>query len=236
MNKKSKTITITSFKRGTGKTNLLASIGVIAAQKNMNVLLVDSAFHSPSLHTLFDIDPSDLETTLTDCLLEKMPFKKALIQIKSGAFKGHFYLLPASPKSHYITQLMKKGYDLNLFQSNFRSIQKALNLDLILIDTQSGLNEDNLMLLAVSDVALVLMRTDQQEFQGTAVMIDLIHHLEIPEVLMLVNDLPGIYNLKEAAQEIEAKHKCKVAAVIPHASEMMTLGSSGVFALEYPTH
>jgi septum site-determining protein MinD len=234
MPNKSKIITITSFRRGTGKTNLLASLAALAAQGGYNTLLVDTAFRSPGLHTLYKVKPEG--ATLTDCLMDNLDFQQALVKIRDRTFSGQLYLLPASESVQYITQLLKKGYDFNQFRKNFLTLRKNLNLDLIFIDTQSGLNEDNLVLLALSDVVLVLMRTDQQEFQGTAVMVDLVKHLEIPKLRLLVNDLPDIYDPREFARDIRETHQCPVAAVLPHVSEMMSLGSRAVFALEYPNH
>ncbi len=234
MSKKNQIIAITSFRRGTGKTNILGSLSAIAVQKGLNVLMVDTAFQSPGLHTLWQIKPDGV--TLTDCLIKNQGFEKALIELGSEAFKGKLFLLPASESVQYITKLLKDGYDFNQFRKNFLKLRKVLDLDLILIDTQSGLNEDNLVLLALSDVVLLLMRTDQQELQGTAVMVDILKHLEIPKIRLLINDLPDIYDPQTFAQEIREAHQCPVAAVLPHAPEMMTLGSSGIFAMKYPEH
>ena len=35
---------------------------------------------------------------------------------------------------------------------------------------------------------------------------------------------------------MEQTYKCEVVAVLPHSDEMMTLASSGIFALRYPDH
>ncbi len=227
-------VTITSFRRGTGKTNLLASLGVIAAQKDQNVLLVDTAFQSPGLHTLFNIAPE--RPTLTDCLIQNLNFQEALVKIEDKTLTGSLYLLPASETPQNITKLLKEGYDFNQFRKNFLKLRQSLDLDLIFIDTQSGLNEDNLVLLALSDVVLLLMRTDQQELQGTAVMVDLLKHLEIPKIRLIVNDLPDVYDPHEFARDIREAHQCPVAAVLPHANELMTLGSRDVLASIYPNH
>jgi MinD-like ATPase involved in chromosome partitioning or flagellar assembly len=227
-------VTITSFRRGTGKTNLLASIGVVAARKGQNVLLVDTAFQSPGLHTLFNISPE--RPTLTDCLIDNLSFQEALVKIEDKGLAGGLYLLPASETAQYITKLLKEGYDFNQFRKNFLKLRQTLDLDLILIDTQSGLNEDNLILLALSDVVLLLMRTDQQEMQGTAVMVDLLKHLEIPKIRLIVNDLPDVYDPQEFARDIRDAHQCPVAAVLPHANELMTIGSRDILAYIFPNH
>jgi septum site-determining protein MinD len=35
---------------------------------------------------------------------------------------------------------------------------------------------------------------------------------------------------------VEQTYGCRVAAVLPHAEEMMTLASAGLFVLRYPDH
>jgi hypothetical protein len=37
-------------------------------------------------------------------------------------------------------------------------------------------------------------------------------------------------------RKVEEAYACRVAAVLPHADEMMNLASAGIFVVRYPSH
>jgi hypothetical protein len=51
-----------------------------------------------------------------------------------------------------------------------------------------------------------------------------------------VNKAPPDFDAAEIKARVETAYGCPVAAVLPHADEMMKLASSGIFALRYPDH
>ena len=80
------------------------------------------------------------------------------------------------------------------------------------------------------------MRPDQQDYQGTAVTVDVARKLDVPKMVMVVNKIPQAFDLDDVRQRVEQTYKVPVAAVLPHADEMMTLASSGIFSFKYPDH
>ena len=54
--------------------------------------------------------------------------------------------------------------------------------------------------------------------------------------LDIVNKTPPAFDTAEVRARVEETYGCDVAAVLPHSDEMMTLASTGVFALRYPDH
>ena len=59
-----------------------------------------------------------------------------------------------------------------------------------IIDTHPGVNEETLLSIAISDLLLLVMRPDNQDFQGTAVTAELARRLEVKQMLLLVNKVP----------------------------------------------
>src|SRR5665648_162766 len=53
--KMNKTISIHSYKGGTGKTTISANLAYAFAKKGINVCIIDLDFKAPSLHTIFNI-------------------------------------------------------------------------------------------------------------------------------------------------------------------------------------
>jgi len=64
--------------------------------------------------------------------------------------------------------------------SGLRALTDALALDTLLIDSNSGINELSLTLLAMSDIAAVVLRLDKHDYQGTAVTVELARRLDVP--------------------------------------------------------
>ena len=64
---------------------------------------------------------------------------------------------------------------------------KEMKLDYLFIDTHPGLNEETLLSIAISDILLIVLRPDQQDFQGTAVTVDIARSLDVPNLILMVN-------------------------------------------------
>ena len=109
-----------------------------------------------------------------------------------------------------------------------------LDLDYLVIDTHPGLNEETLLSIAISDALVIIMRPDQQDYQGTAVTADVARKLEVPNMMLVVNKVPQVFDIEDVRTRVENTYKCRVAAVLPHSEEMMALASSGIFSLRYP--
>ena len=131
---------------------------------------------------------------------------------------------------------LREGYDVSLLTNGFRKLIKELNLDVLMIDTHPGLNEETLFSLAISHVLVIIMRPDQQDYEGTGVTIEVARSLDVPRLLLMVNKTPAAFSTAEVRTRVEQTYGCEVAAVLPHSDEMMTLASSGIFVVRYPDH
>lgn len=116
-----------------------------------------------------------------------------------------------------------------------RSIRK-LSLDVLIIDTHPGLNEETLLSIAISDALFIVLRPDQQDYQGTGVTVQVARRLEVPQMALIVNKVPRVFDPDEVRERVENTYNCQVAAVLPHSDEMMALASSDLFIVRYPDH
>jgi MinD-like ATPase involved in chromosome partitioning or flagellar assembly len=105
-----------------------------------------------------------------------------------------------------------------------------------MIDTHPGLNEETLLSIAISDALAIILRPDQQDYQGPSVTVEVARKLDVPRMVLIVNKLPAVFDPKEVQEQVEQTYRCKVAAVLPHSDEMMALMSAGIFVLHYPDH
>lgn len=233
----SKIVSIHSFRGGTGKSNTTANLSALLAMGGARVGVVDTDIASPGIHVLFNLDESEMVHSLNDYLWGKCGIREAAHDVTGhvGAeLKGQIFLIPSSIKAGEIARILREGYDVGLLNDGFRDIVSELGLDYLLIDTHPGLNEETLLSIAISDALVIIMRPDQQDYQGTAVTVDVARKLDVPKMLMLVNKTPQTLDFEDVKNRVEQTYKAHVAAVLPHSDEMMALASSGIFALRYP--
>jgi MinD-like ATPase involved in chromosome partitioning or flagellar assembly len=123
---------------------------------------------------------------------------------------------------------------VGLLDAGFQELVSNLELDALLIDTHPGLNEETLLSIAISDKVVLILRPDTQDYLGTSVTVEVARKLDVAELLMAVNKIPEVFNLDEVKAQVEKTYDSEVAALMPHSDEMMVLGSSSIFILEFP--
>ncbi len=235
----SKIISVHSFRGGTGKSNTTANIAALLAMDGARVCVVDTDINSPGIHVLFNLDESEMVHSLNDYLWGKCSIDEAAHDVTGhvgSEIKGQIYLIPSSIKPGEIARILREGYDVGLLNDGFRDVVEKLKLDYLLIDTHPGLNEETLLSIAISNALVIILRPDSQDYQGTAVTVDVAKKLDVPKMVMLVNKVPNTFDFDDVRTRVEQTYEAKVAAVLPHADEMMTLASSGIFSVHYPDH
>lgn len=235
----SKIISIHSFRGGTGKSNTTANIAALLAMDGARVCVVDTDINSPGIHVLFNLDESEMVHSLNDYLWGKCSIDEAAHDVTGhvgSEIKGQIFLIPSSIKPGEIARILREGYDVGLLNDGFRDVVEKLKLDYLLIDTHPGLNEETLLSIAISNALVIILRPDSQDYQGTAVTVDVAKKLDVPKMVMLVNKVPNTFDFDDVRTRVEQTYEAKVGAVLPHADEMMTLASSGIFSVHYPDH
>jgi MinD-like ATPase involved in chromosome partitioning or flagellar assembly len=235
----SKIISIHSFRGGTGKSNTTANLSALLAMGGARVGVVDTDIASPGIHVLFNLDESEMVHSLNDYLWGKCSIEEAAHDVTGrvgGEIKGQIFLIPSSIKPGEIARILREGYDVGLLNDGFRDVVEKLKLDYLLIDTHPGLNEETLLSIAISNALIIILRPDSQDYQGTAVTVDVAKKLDVPMMMMLVNKVPTQFDFDDVRTRVEQTYNVTVGAVLPHSDEMMTLASSGIFSIRFPDH
>ncbi|MGH8550179.1 MAG: MinD/ParA family ATP-binding protein [Methylococcales bacterium] len=234
-----KTIAIHSFRGGTGKSNTTANLAALLAVMGKRVGVVDTDIQSPGIHVLFGLDRDQTHRLLNDYLWGKCEIRDAAHDVTDrlcGACAGRLFLIPSSARGDEIARVLREGYSVEMLNDGFQCLMKDLNLDVLLIDTHPGLNQETLLSIAISDILVILMRPDQQDYLGTEVTVEVARRLEVPRMLLVVNKTPAVFGAAEVKAQAEASYGCEVVAVLPHSEEMMCLASGGIFSLLHPSH
>lgn len=234
-----KIVSIHSFRGGTGKSNTTASLSVLLAKQGFRVCVIDTDIQSPGIHVLFSLGEEGIKYALNDYLWGKCGITKTAHDVTEGLdadITGKVFLVPSNIKADEIVRVLREGYDVGLLNEGFQTLIQDLKLDFLLIDTHPGLNEETLLAAAISDVLIIVMRPDEQDYQGTAVTVDVARKLDVPNLLLVVNKMPRVFNFDNERKRVEETYNSTVAALLPHSDKMMALGSSTIFALRYPEH
>jgi MinD-like ATPase involved in chromosome partitioning or flagellar assembly len=234
-----KIISVHSFRGGTGKSNTTANLTALLAAQGLRVGVIDTDIQSPGIHVLFGMDEDDMIHSLNDYLWGKCPIEETAHDVTSRlgpTIKGKIFLIPSSIKAGEIARVLREGYDVGLLNDGFHDLIEKLHLDILMIDTHPGLNEETLLSIAISDALIIILRPDQQDYQGTAVTVEVARKLNVPRLLLLVNKVPEVFNFADVRARVEQTYNSEVAAVLPHSDEMMALASAGIFVLQYPDH
>lgn len=229
-------LSIHSFRGGTGKSNVTANLAALAAQSGRRAAIVDTDIQSPGIHVLFGLDEDRMSYTLNDYLWGQCTIEQAAYPVAEAEVGPGLYLIPSSLKTGAITRVLREGYDVERLNDGFRNIVTALNLDLLFIDTHPGLNSETLISIAISDALIIILRPDQQDYQGTAVTVEVGRRLEVPAMVLVVNKVLTSYDFDAVRRQVSETFNCPVAGVLPQCDEMMELSSAGLFIIHYPHH
>jgi septum site-determining protein MinD len=234
-----KIISIHSFRGGTGKSNMTANVATLLAADGQRIGVVDTDIQSPGIHVLFGMSQETMTRSLNDYLWGRCEIGAAAYDVTSSLderLAGRVFLIPSSSNPSDIARVMHDGYDVSLLNEGVRSLMRELELDALIIDTHPGLNEETLLSIAICEALAIVMRPDQQDYEGTSVAVSVARKLRVPRMMLVVNNTPTAFDFAEVKERVEKTYECEVVAVLPHSDELMILASQGIFALRYPDH
>lgn len=239
-----KFISIHSFRGGTGKSNTTANLAVAIAKAGKRVAIIDTDIQSPGVHVLFNLDEGRIQHTLNDYLWRKCRIEQAsydvthsvIGNVEEDAERPRLFLIPSSIDTGAIAKILREGYDVGLLNDGLNEVADRLKLDYLLIDTHPGVNEETLLSIAISDVLLLVMRPDNQDFQGTAVTAELARRLDVKKMLLLVNKVPPSMDHEALRAKVEQLYGLETAGLLPLNEEIVNVASGAIFTNRYPQH
>ncbi len=235
----SKIVSVHSFRGGTGKSNTTANLAALLAMRGQRVGVVDTDIASPGIHVLFGLDEDRMGHSLNDYLWGKCAIQETAHDVTDNLgpqLPGRVFLVPSSINAGEIVRVLREGYDVERLNEGLRDLTRVVNLDVLMIDTHPGLNEETLLSIAISDLLLIILRPDQQDYLGTGVTVEVARKLRVPALMLLVNKMPAAFRETDVKTQVEQAYGAEVGAVLPHSDEMMALASGGVFVTRYRDH
>lgn len=234
----SQIVTIHSYRGGTGKSNLTANLAFLLAQRGRRVAVVDTDIQSPGIHALFGMDVHGTRRTLNDHLFGRCRIDECIHEVGAPLLShpaaGALFVVPSSLQPNEIALVLRKGYDARLLHGAFRRMIVDLRLDYVLVDTHPGLNEETLLSIAMSQLVLVVLRPDRQDYQGTAVTIEVARSLGVERLYLALNKVLPALDTAELRAQVTATYKTPIAGLLHLSEEMIRLGSGALITAMRP--
>ena len=232
-------LAIHSHSGGTGKSTFAANLGTVLATEGLRVCLVDTDVQAPGLHVLLGLPEPELGCTLSDFLLGGCEIEEAVHDLDDRLPQGStgtLALVPSRLTTQAIAALVGGGYDAGLLDEGLRILVEKLSPDVMILDTQAGMNNETMVALSAADTVVILLRADEQDYQGAPVAAEAAQRMTAPHRIVLLNMVARADDAEQVRATAESVYGCAVAAVLPHSPKLAELASRGVFVLEYPDH
>jgi MinD-like ATPase involved in chromosome partitioning or flagellar assembly len=208
--------------------------------------IVDTDIQSPGIHVLFGLDESTIKHSLNEFLYQDgVAIKDIAFSVGEnvGDAPGRqklagkdIWLVPSSISTGDISKVLREGYNANKLNEGLQKFISELELDYLFIDTHPGINEETLLSLSVSDILILILRPDQQDYQGTIVTVDIARMLDVPHLFLAVNKVLSKFDPAQVKEAIEAEFECEVVGVMPLTEDLVELASSDLISLRMPDH
>ncbi|MCX5197916.1 MinD/ParA family protein [Streptomyces sp. NBC_00249] len=224
-----RTIVVHSHRGGTGKSSVLANLALLLAAGGSRVGVVDTDLQSPTLDLLFGLGPGT--GSLADYLLGRCEIESAA---RATAVPG-LYVVPARSGPEDLRELMTTGYDVGLLPEGFDRLAEHHALDVLLLDTHAGLNNESVTAMGSADVVLIMARADRIDLSGVEETIALAGRLACRRVLVLSMAPEGV-DRETVRRRAEEVYGAPLAGILPYVPEMAALYGERIFAEALPGH
>lgn len=217
-------VAVHSWRGGTGKSTVVARLGVTLATRGLRVGMVDASLHAPGLHEVVSVDVSSFRLCLWDYLRGVCEIEDARHDLSSLrlAPAGSLFLVPARTDVEAISLYAASGrYDAGLLHEGFHRLNSVLGLDVLLIDTHSGADHEALHAIASSDVDLLVTRagSPEQRSAGLAASVSSQLGRTAPATLLVVNMAPADGDPDVYGRQAAEAYQLPVAAVLPRVQD-----------------
>ena len=234
-----KVIAVHSYRGGTGKSHFTANLATQIALLGYRVAVIDTDLPSPGIHHLLGLDLDHVQRTLNHYLWGECGIGEVAYNVGTNigiAQPGAVFLVPGSIKPDHIARILKDGFDVKRLNDGLRELMAQLKLDYLFIDTHPGLSKETFLSIAISHAVILVLRPDKQDYQGTAVTVDVARQLKVRKLMLAVNKAHAQLDHDALRAKVEEAYAAPVIGVFPLSEDVAQVASDGVFSLRRPDH
>lgn len=228
-----KIISTHSYRGGTGKTNIIANLSLILAEKGFNVGVVDTDVTTPGLHINYGLGDNQLYPTLTEFYLHKYDSEDIIHDI-SGLYptKGKLYLIPSNLNQEIIEEIISHRSnrnspniegDLGILFRLLKELSDKYDIDYFLLDNKPGFDDERtLLILSMSHILLIISRNDETDIKGTKDLLNIVDKFMIPEKYLIPNQInpERLNEIKKEFAKIFNNYDLQVSDPLPNSDKL----------------
>jgi len=212
-------VAVHSYKGGTGKTLISANLAVLLSKMGKKVCLLDYDFRGPSLHILLKTKP---KRWLNDYLKGNCTLDEVLTEFPLNGTNGVLSASYADPSPEAMRFMMTRDrkWESNALRRILAAKRKLLQekkIDYMIFDTSPGMYYSSVNAVAAADVAVLIMKYDDFDIEGTKLLIE------------------GIIDALGEASIIKSLGR-PVLGSLPCLWQLQREGSKELFAVSQPNH
>jgi septum site-determining protein MinD len=228
-----KIVAFHSFRPGAGKTVLASNTAVLAAYEGWRVGLIDLDLDTPAAHFFLNTTPK--RNNLNHYLWGNCTMAEACLSIPLEDARGALFLLPASDYPRDLMRAGRVAYHETLLHTAVQEFAELHQLDLIIIDLHAGLSTDMLTTMSFSDNFLLTLRLDEQDYQGSSIIVAIAEAFNVP-LALVINSVPPAYPIAQVKTAVGEAYNHPVLAALPYSEDVALLSSRDVLARHTPSH
>ncbi|MFC4589454.1 MinD/ParA family ATP-binding protein [Sphaerisporangium corydalis] len=225
-------ITMHSYRGGIGKSSMAANMALLLAAEGRRVALVDADIQSPAVDTMFGFPGGPAKCSLVDYLVGRCEIEDAVRVVPGNGL----FIVPARTGLPAIHEITANGYDVGLLNEGFNRLIDRLDLDVLLLDTHTGINTETVMAVASSDALVIVTRADRLDLAGAAESVALADRVGCVRRALVVNMVPDATSDDDLVLKAETAYGSPVTAVLPYVPEMAELAGEQLFVTAHPGH
>ena len=214
-----KTLMVTSFKGGVGKSTVAANLALSLASKGKKVLLVDCDFRMRSLDILLGVE-NEIVHDAGDVLSQRVELEKAVIR---DSREENLLFLPA-PFNY------RDGIDKGGFASMIEKAKEVFSLEYVILDTPGNSGEEFDAAAGCSDSAFIVANHAFPSIRAAETTGMELEKAGVKERYLVINmfDTSGKdCDKKPSVVEIIDKTCLKLCGIVPFDSRLTLLQDSG---------
>ena len=239
-------VAIHSFRHGVGTSSLIAYLAMILARQGQRVGAIEiqtpSAYSSQNLeelalHTYLQVTLPIERPSLQDYLADRVPCSAISYPVHPSGTKGsreeQIYFIPFELEDNFTTET---AWSLDSCSTVLAKLTQDLGIQYLLLDVPAGITPSSLMMLGVADYLIINLCPDKVDFQGTAVIADVAKRLNIPQLGLILNQVPDIFDLPLLQGQIQELYNISILGYLPFAGEIRISSPSVVLNTLAKTH
>ena len=163
---------------------MVGNIGQYLAKGGHKVCLIDSDVNGPGLHSLFDLkfNNSMIEYLKGQCSIEDIVYK-----VDDDL---ELYLIPSRVCEEDISAFFNTPSDAKKKMLEIvKFVEREYGVEYVIFDSSPGINKSSLLVMNMSEKAIVVCTIDRQDIRGAYVLVSMAKKLET-NVHLVFNKMP----------------------------------------------